>query len=171
MIIEGSPQGNTHFRDWVNLVEGIRAGDQEADLRLRNIFQGGIRFFLRQGLGRRKLQSRQREVFSLAIRSIRESFVANPNRLASHVLTVLQQYIDLQMTAGARLALENGTRESIRNADAVRELLANIATVDGEALRRYREYKEASGQISRVSNTCSARLRRRSREPAPSVSP
>ena len=59
-----SPHDCTKGRpaDWLDLVTRIRAGDEEADLRLEDIFQGGIRFFLRRALGQRELESRQKEV-------------------------------------------------------------------------------------------------------------
>jgi hypothetical protein len=48
--------GTSRPADWVDLVTRIRAGDEEADLRLGHIFQGGIRFFLGRALGQRKLE-------------------------------------------------------------------------------------------------------------------
>ena len=51
MNVEGPTQGNSRPVDWADLVAGIRAGDEEAVLRLGDIFRGGIRFFLRRGLG------------------------------------------------------------------------------------------------------------------------
>jgi hypothetical protein len=150
--IGGSTQGNSKPFDWVDLVAGIRAGDQEAVLQLGNIFQDGIRFFLRRGLGQQKLQSRQREVFSLVIESIIETRIDNPNRLASHVLTVLHQYINSQTTAGTPLVLENEAHVNINTVRVIRELLAKIAAVDREALRRYYVDNETSDQICQALN-------------------
>ena len=107
--------GNRQPVDWADLVAGIRAGDEEAILRLGDIFQGGIRYFLRRGLGQRKLESRQREVLSLVIQSIRETSIDDPNRLASYVLTVLRQYIGSQITAGPHLVSENETPVNIKS--------------------------------------------------------
>src|ERR1700675_4667951 len=50
MNVEGPTQGNSRPVDWADLVAGIRAGDEEAVLRLGDIFQGVIRFFLRRVL-------------------------------------------------------------------------------------------------------------------------
>src|SRR5258708_7740357 len=110
MNVDGPTRGNSQPVGWVDLVAGIRAGDKEAVLRLGDIFQGGIRFFLRRALGQRKLQSRQREVLSLLIKGIRETSIDDPNRLASYVLTVLRQYIDSPMTARPPLALKTESR-------------------------------------------------------------
>jgi len=130
-------QGNSRPVDWADLVAGIRTGDEEAVLRLRDIFQGGIRFFLRWGLGQHQLEKRQREVLSLVIKSIRERSLDDPNRLAYYVFTVLQQYIGSQMTACPHVVSENGSPVNIKSAGAIRELLGKIADVDREALHRY----------------------------------
>jgi hypothetical protein len=128
-------QGNSRPPDWVDLVTRIRAGDEEADLRLGDIFQSGIRFFLRRALGQHELESRQKEVLSLIIQGLRESAIDNPNRLASYVLTVLGEYIASLITTSSHLVLES---ESCLNVPvgAIREMLAKIAAVDREAVRR-----------------------------------
>jgi hypothetical protein len=159
MSIEGPTQGNSQAVDWVDLVAGIRAGDQEAVLRLGDIFQGGIRFFLRRGLGEHKLESRQREVLSLVIKSIRETCIDDPNRLASYVLTVLRQYIGSQIAAGPHLVSENESPVNIKGVGAIRELLGKIADVDREALHRYYVAKETREQVCRTLNITSARFR------------
>lgn len=134
--VERSTPSNCRSVDWVDLVAGIRAGDKEAVLRLGIIFQDGIRFFLSRGLGQRQLQSRQREVLSIVIKGIRESSLDHPNRLASHVLAVLHGYVSSKMTASPHLVFDE-SRMSISDLGAIRELLAMIAAVDKEALRRY----------------------------------
>ena len=96
MSNEGFRQSNSQPVDWVDLVAGIRAGDEDAVSRLRNILQGGIRFFLLRGVGPDHLQRRQREVLALVIKSIKENPVDNPKRLASHVLSILHEYIRSQ---------------------------------------------------------------------------
>ena len=159
MSIEGPTLGNSQPVDWVDLVAGIRAGDKEAVLRLGDIFQGGIRYFLRRGLGQHKLESRQREVLSLVIRSIRETSIDDPNRLASHVLTVLRQYIGSHMTACPHLVSENAPPVSLKRVDAIRELLGKIADVDREALNRYYVANETREQVCRALNLTSARFR------------
>ena len=159
MNVEGPTRGNSRPVDWVDLVAGIRAGDQEAVLRLGDIFQDGIRFFLRWGLGQHKLESRQREVLSLVIKSIREPSIDHPNRLASHVLTVLCEYIGSQMTACPHLVSENESRGNIHNMGAIRELFAKITDVDREALHRYYVDKETREQIRRALNITPARFR------------
>jgi hypothetical protein len=133
-------QDNSRPADWVDLVTRIRAGDVEADLRLGDIFQGGIRFFLRQALGQHELESRQKEVLSLIIQGLRESAINNPNRLASYVLTVLREYIASLITTSSHLVLES---ESCLNVPvgAIREMLAKIAAVDREAVRRLTDVK------------------------------
>src|ERR1700681_4099083 len=134
MNVEGPTQGNSRPVDWADLVAGIRAGDEEAVLRLGDIFRGGIRYFLRRGLGQHKLQSRQREVLSLVIKNIRETSIDDPNRLGSYVLTVLRQYIGSQMTACPHLVSENESRGNIKSMGAIRDLLAKMADIDREAL-------------------------------------
>lgn len=158
LSIEQPAQGASEPIDWVNLVAGIRADDQTAVLRLGNIFQGGIRYFLRRGLGEQKLQSRQRKVLSLVIKSIKETPIDTPNHLASHVLTVLHQYIDSQMTDGPGLSRAKELHTNIRNSRAIREFLAKIAAVDREALRRYYVEKDTSEQICQALNFTSARF-------------
>src|SRR6202030_3449373 len=150
MNVEGPTQGNGRPVDWADLVAGIRAGDEEAVLRFGDIFRGGIHFFLRQGLGQHKLESRQREVLSLVINDIRETFIDDPNRLASYVLTVLREYIGSQITACPHLVSEDesllGERiappqaraydsrvladaVNIKSVGAISELLGKIADV------------------------------------------
>jgi hypothetical protein len=140
-------KGHSQPVDWVDLVERIQAGDQQAVSRLEDIFQVGIHFFLCRTLGQHKLEYRQREVLSLVIRNIREPGFDNPNRLGSHVLMVLRQYIGFQMTACPHLVAEDQSRA---NADgrAVGELLANITAIDKEAFKRYREDKKLPRPLS-----------------------
>jgi hypothetical protein len=128
-------------------------------LRLGDIFQGGIRFFLRRGLGPHKLESRQREVLSLVIKGIRETSIGDPNRLASYVLTVLRQYIGSQMSARPHLVAKNESPVNIKSVRAITELLGNIADVDREALRRYYVAKETREQVCRSLKITSARFR------------
>jgi hypothetical protein len=159
MSVEGPPQGNSRPVDWADLVAGIRAGDEEAVLRLGDIFQSGIRFFLRRGLGQHKLESRQREVLSLVIKSIRETSIDDPNRLVSYVLTVLRQYIGSQMSAHPHLLAKNESPVNIKSMGAIEELLGKIADVDREALRRYYVDKETQEQVCRSLKITSARFR------------
>jgi hypothetical protein len=159
MNVEGPTQGNSRPVDWVDLVAGIRAGDEEAVLRLGDIFRGGIRYFLRRGLGQHKIESRQREVLSLVIKNIREASIDDPNRVASYVLTVLHQYIGSQITAGPRLVSEKESPVSIKSVGAIRELLGKIADVDREALLRYYVDNETREQVCRSLKITSARFR------------
>jgi hypothetical protein len=159
MNVEGPTQGNSRPVDWADLVAGIRVGDEEAVLRLGDIFRGGIHFFLRQGLGQHKLESRQREVLSLVIKNIRETSIDDPNRLASYVQTVLREYIGSQITACPRLVSEGESPANIESVGAIRELLGKIGVVDREALRTYYVDKETREQICRKLNITSARFR------------
>jgi hypothetical protein len=158
MSMEESTPDNSQPFDWVDLVAGIRAGEEQALLRLGNIFQGGIHYFLRRVLGGENLQRRQREVLALVIKSIKENSIENPNHLASHVLGVLHQYISSQTTADPDLALVNELRVNIKNVRAIREFLAKIAAVDREALRRYYVEKETSEQICQTLHFTSGRF-------------
>ena len=128
-------------------------------MRLEDIFKGGIHFFLRQGLGQHKLESRQREVLSLVIKNIRETSIDDPNRLASYVLTVLLEYIGSQITACPHLVSEDESPVNIKSVGAIRELLGKIAVVDREALHRYCVDKETGEQICRELNITSTRFR------------
>jgi predicted transposase len=159
MNVEGPTQGNNRPIDWADLVAGIRAGDEEAVSRLREIFQGAIRYFLRRALGHHKLESRQKEVFALLIKNIRETFIEDPNRLASCVLTLLRQYIGSQITACPYLVSEDESPVNIQSVGAIRELLGKIGVVDREALRRYYVDKETGEQICRELNITSTRFR------------
>jgi hypothetical protein len=159
MNVEGPTQGNSRPVDWADLVAGIRAGDEEAVLRFGDIFRGGIRFFLRRGLGQHKLESRQREVLSLVIKSIRETFIDDPNRLASYVLIALREYIGCQITAYPHLVSEAELPLNIKSVGAIRELLGKIADIDREALRRYYVDKETGELICRELNITSTRFR------------
>lgn len=142
--------------DWVDLVAGIRAGDEDAVLRFRSIFQRGIRLFLRRVLGQQGLESRQQEVLSLVIKSVRASSIDNPNRLASHVLTVLHHYISCQTTASPHLALANESPANIKTLGAIRELLAKLDAVDREAIRRYYVDRDTREQVCQALNITSA---------------
>jgi len=159
MNVEGPTQGNSRPIDWADLVTGIRAGDEEAVFRFGDIFRGGIHFFLRQGLGQHKLESRHREVLSLVITNIRETSIDDPNRLASYVLAVLSEYIGSQLTARPHLVSEDELPVNIERVGAIRELLGKIADVDREALHRYYVDKETGEQICRELNITSTRLR------------
>jgi hypothetical protein len=159
MNVEGPTQGNSRPVDWADLVAGIRAGDEEAVLRLGDIFRGGICYFLSRALGQHQLESRQREVLSLVIKNIRETSIDDPNRLASYVLTVLGEYIGSQITACPYLVSEDESPVNIKSVAAIRELLGKIADVDREALHRYCVDKETGEQICRELNITSTRFR------------
>jgi hypothetical protein len=159
MNVEGPTQGNSRPADWTDLVAGIRAGDEEAVLSLGDIFRGGIRYFLRRGLGQYKLESRQREVLSLVTKNIRETSIDDPNRLASYVLTVLREYIGSQITACPHLVSEDESPMNIKSVGAVRELLGKIADVDREALHRYYVDRETAEEVCRELNITSTRFR------------
>lgn len=146
--------------DWVGVVAGIREGDAGAASLLANIFEGGIRFFLARVLGQHKLQYRQREVLSLVIRSIRTGSIDNPNRLASHVLTILNEYIRSQTAVGVHLAIQNEKRANKKDIAVILELLAKIEAVDREALRRYYVEGATSEQVCQVLHLPSARFHR-----------
>jgi hypothetical protein len=157
MKSERTRQGNQPV-DWVDLVARIRGGDEEGVSRLREIFQGAIRFFLRRALGQHKLESRQKEVFDILITNLREVSIDNPNRLASYVLTLLRQYINSHITASPHLV---SVKESNANGRVgpIRTMLANIAALDREALRRYYVDQETEEQICRALNITPARFR------------
>lgn len=159
MSTEDAAPGGRPPVDWVDLVAGIRAGDDAAVLRFRNIFQDGIRFFLRRVLGQHKLGSRQREVLSLVVESVRASSIDNPNRLASHVLTILHHYISRQAAASPHLTPENESRVNIDTLGAIQGLLAKVAAVDKEALRRYYVDQHTSEQVCQALDITSAGLR------------
>jgi hypothetical protein len=159
MNVEGPTQGNSRPVDWADLVAGIQAGDEEGVLRLGDIFRGGIRFFLRQGLGQHKLESQQRAVLSLVIKNIRETSIDDPNRLASYVLTVLREYIGSQIAACPHLVSEDESAVNIKSAGAIRELLGKIAEVDREALFRYYVENETREQVCRSLKITSTRFR------------
>ena len=142
----GFTRGSRRSLDWVDLVAGIRAGDEDAAIQLGNIFQDGIRLFLLRGLGQHQLQSRQREVLALVIASIRGPSIVNPNRVVSHVFSVLHQYINAQTGSQLYLVPANESRVSTDEI-AIQELLAKIAAVDREALRRYNGDQEISKRV------------------------
>ena len=157
MSMEGPTRGSDQPAGWVDLVAGIRAGDEQAVLWLEDIFQSGIRYFLSRALGQHQLESRQREVLALVIKSIKENSIREPSRLASYVLTVLRQYISSQMTVSLHLVPEKGSHANV-HVDAIRTLLANIAAVDREALHRYYVGGETVEQICRALNLISSRF-------------
>ncbi len=130
----------------------------QAVLWLEDIFQSGIRYFLSRTLGQHQIESRQREVLSLVIKSIKENSIREPSRLVSYVLTVLRQYISSQMTVSPHLVSEKESHANV-HADAIRTLLANIAAVDREALHRYYVGEETGEQICRALNITSTRFR------------
>lgn len=149
---------NSRPDDWVELVARIRAGDEEAELRVADIFQSGIRFFLGRALGQHKLERREREVLSLVIKSIRETSADNPNHLASHVLTILHQYISSQTTAGPHLVIESESRVNVNDMATIQELVGKVSAVDREALRRYYVDKETSEQVCQALGITSAKF-------------
>jgi hypothetical protein len=158
MSIEGVTRGSGQPAGWVDLVAGIRAGDEQAVFWLEDIFQSGICYFLSRALGQHQLESRQREVLALVIKSIKENSIREPSRLVSYVLTVLRQYIRSQMTVSLHLVPEEESHANVP-AGAIRTLLANIAAVDREALHRYYAGGETGEQICRALNITSARFR------------
>src|SRR5258708_38948906 len=99
MSIQGPSSDDSQHAHWVALAARVRAGDIEAVSRLGEIFQRGIRFFLRRTLGQEKLEDRQNEVLSLIAQDLGETSIDNSTRLTSRVENVLRQYIGSQITA------------------------------------------------------------------------
>src|SRR5260370_18172518 len=90
-------------------------------------------------------------------KEVGEVSIDSPRHLASRVVAVLRQYIGSKITAYPHLVSENESRVNIR-VDAVKELLAKLATVDRRALYRYYVDKETEEQICSALNITPARF-------------
>jgi RNA polymerase sigma factor (sigma-70 family) len=160
-----APAATSSEKDWADVVERIRRGDQSALEELYAYFGKGVRYFLLRRLGNDELEDRVHDVFLVVAEAIRNGELRDPSRLMGYIRTVVRRTIAgvIQGNVNARvnyMDLDNGIfsmadwrmdpeRKAVENerAELVRRLLKGVSKRDREVLRRFYVEEQTQDQI------------------------
>jgi|GEM_PF-428543 RNA polymerase sigma factor (sigma-70 family) len=160
-----APQ-SSGYEDLSELVEQIRAGDQEAMERLYRMFARGIRFYLFRQLGIQDLDDRVHDVFLIVVQAIRRGELREPERLMGFVRTVVRRQVATHIErimqsrrrnvdADSSLLLidsrQNPEKDLLddQKVQLMREALRSLSARDREILTRFYLREESQEQICR----------------------
>lgn len=79
--------------EWTELVENIRAGDQDAMSRLYDAFGRGVRFYLARQLGAQDIDDKVHDTFLVVLGAIQRGELRDPERLMGFVRTVVRRLV------------------------------------------------------------------------------
>ena len=79
--------------EWTELVDSIRAGDQDAMSRLYNTFGRGVRFYLARQLGAQDIDDKVHDTFLIVLGAIQRGELRDPERLMGFVRTVVRRLV------------------------------------------------------------------------------
>ncbi|MFN0106948.1 MAG: RNA polymerase sigma factor [Bryobacteraceae bacterium] len=174
MIEETAPGGDLDPRDpggaapaeWSEMVESIRAGDQDAMTRLYSTFGRGVRYYLSRQLGAQEIDDKVHDTFLVVLSAIQRGELREPERLMGYVRTVVRRlvatHIDrLVEERRERTDLEDGSlmadervnpeRDALRRQKVaiMEQVLHTISQRDREILTRFYLYEQSQEQICR----------------------
>jgi len=112
------------------LVNSVRAGDQDADDALRRLFYPGARFLIQRRLGTGHVKLQVTELLDFAVRTIREDAAVEGGNVAALVRQLIAQRFP---------ATNKGSPQAIPKAGAValaKGVLEHLSPVEQDALRR-----------------------------------
>jgi RNA polymerase sigma-70 factor, ECF subfamily len=93
-LTAASPECDTGAAvDWAELVERIRAGDQDAMEELYSRFGKGIRYSFFRHLGPQDLDDKVHDTFLIVVQAIRKGELRDPDRLMGFVRTVVRRQV------------------------------------------------------------------------------
>lgn len=161
---EGEPSHNTS--EWTELVESIRAGDQDAMSRLYATFGRGVRYYLSRQLGAQEIEDKVHDTFLVVLGAIQRGELRDPERLMGYVRTVVRRlvatHIDrlveerkerTDVESGISLADERADPEKDaerqQKMEIMQQVLRSISKRDREILTRFYLYEQTQEQICR----------------------
>lgn len=152
--------------EWTELVESIRAGDQDAMSRLYTTFGRGVRYYLSRQLGAQEIEDKVHDTFLVVLGAIQRGELREPERLMGFVRTVVRRLVathidrlveerrertDLESgyaTADDRLDPEKDA-ERRQKVQIMEQVLHTISRRDREILTRFYLYEQTQEQICR----------------------
>ena len=152
--------------EWAELVESIRAGDQDAMSRLYATFGRGVRFYLSRQLGAQEIDDKVHDTFLVVLGAIQRGELREPERLMGYVRTVVRRlvatHIDrlveerrerTEIDEGFSLADDRGDPEQEalqrQKVKIMEQVLHTISRRDREILTRFYLYEQTQEQICR----------------------
>ncbi len=152
--------------EWAEMVENIRAGDQDAMTQLYATFGRGVRYYLSRQLGAQEIDDKVHDTFLVVLGAIQRGELREPERLMGYVRTVVRRlvatHIDrLVEERRERMDLEDGfvmadervdpERDMLRRqkVEIMEEVLHTISRRDREILTRFYLYEQSQEQICR----------------------
>ena len=152
--------------EWTELVESIRAGDQDAMARLYETFGRGVRYYLSRQLGAQDIDDKVHDTFLVVLGAIQRGELREPERLMGFVRTVVRRlvatHIDrLVEERRERTEVDDGTlladsrmdpeRDTLRRqrVEIMEQVLHAISRRDREILTRFYLYEQSQEQICR----------------------
>ena len=161
---EEAPRYANSNPDWADLVDRIRAGNDEALEELYRVFSRGIRFYLCRQLGAQELDDKVHDTFLIVVQAIQRGELREPERLMGFVRTVVRRqvaaYIDkavhrrreeVEMDTVIRLVDVGSNPEVIaiaaQRTDMARGILKRMSERDREILTRFYLREQSQEQI------------------------
>ena len=158
--------GTEASEEWTELVESIRAGNQDAMSRLYSTFGRGVRYYLSRQLGAQEIEDKVHDTFLVVLGAIQRGELREPERLMGFVRTVVRRlvatHIDrLVEERRERTDLEDGYAMADERADPekdaeqrqrveiMEQVLHTISRRDREILTRFYLYEQSQEQICR----------------------
>jgi RNA polymerase sigma-70 factor, ECF subfamily len=152
--------------EWTELVESIRAGDQDAMSRLYTTFGRGVRYYLSRQLGAQEIDDKIHDTFLVVLGAIQRGELREPERLMGFVRTVVRRlvatHIDrLVEERKERTDLDDGfvladervdpEQEAVKRQKVkiMEQVLHSISKRDREILTRFYLYEQTQEQICR----------------------
>jgi RNA polymerase sigma-70 factor (ECF subfamily) len=152
--------------EWTDLVDSIRAGDQNAMTQLYATFGRGVRYYLSRQLGAQEIEDKVHDTFLVVLGAIQRGELREPERLMGYVRTVVRRlvatHIDrLVEERRERTDLEDGYATADDRADPekdaerrqkmeiMEQVLHSISRRDREILTRFYLYEQPQEQICR----------------------
>ncbi len=153
--------------EWAEIVDRIKAGDQDAAAILYKDLESGARFFLRRRLNNAAdVEDKLHDLFLIIVEAIRSGELREPNRLMGFVRTILYRQLNLEISLIIRKretsadvaslhflpAMEptpEDTMASRQKIEIMRQVLGEMRQKDREILIRFYLEEQSPERIQR----------------------
>jgi hypothetical protein len=125
------------------LLDHIRSGEPEAEPELQRVFSPGVRFLIRQRLGRRDVEGEARSVLKTVVRLIQSDGDVRGENLPRLVRTCIQQSFPIEARPKGP-ALASSSSAGVEQAVGI---LSGMSAVEREALREHYVRGEEPGSF------------------------
>jgi len=128
--------------DWKALADGIRTGQRAAVEQFNQVFNSGIRFFIRKELGQQGLEDNVHDCAAAVIDALRETNFDESEQFVGFVRVTVKRYISDRATGETAVPCsEAGVIAA--------GVLRNLSSFERGVLQRYYVLKQPEGQICR----------------------